>query len=275
MGKTPQGECATLDRMTKTVAFANQKGGVGKTTSTINVAHALAAKGKRVLLVDADPQASLTQVAGLEPRHVIELDASGSTLYHVLLKKTAIQQAIVRVGEIDLIPASIRLARIDQELHSFHGVSNVLRSLLAPVLPNYDVVLIDCLPSLTLLGVNALTAADAVVIPCKTDPLSAAGISYLFETIEDTRAHSNPRLKVLGILPTMFDSRILQAQETVDFLQLLAKPAGIEVFPPIPATTKHNTANGMRSSVVREYPDTPGAERYNQLADTIIAYGTN
>lgn len=259
--------------MTKVIAFANQKGGVAKTTSTINTAHALVDKGQRVLLIDADPQASLSLVAGISQQQLIDFDRAGHTLHQALLEKTPIQQTIFHIGGLDIIPGSIRLARIEQELQSYHGIASVMRHLLAPVAANYDAILIDCPPTLSLLTVNALTASQLVVIPCKTDFLSVMGIPLLMETITETKARSNPQLRVLGILPTIFNTSANHDRTLLENLREVAQQLKVTVWEPVPRSTTHDNSNADRSSVVREHPASPGANRYSQLADTIIAYG--
>lgn len=259
--------------MTKIISFANQKGGVAKTTSTINTAHALMACGQKVLLIDADPQGSLSLVAGIAPQRLVQFDAEGKTLYQGLTKKADAASIIHQAEGLDIIPGSIRLARIEMEIASYHGTSGVLRALLAPVLPLYDVVLIDCPPTLSLLTVNALTASDLVVIPCKTDFLSVMGIPLLMETISETRARSNPSLKVLGILPTIFNATANHDHTLLDNLKGLASQLHVIVFDPVNRSTQYDKANADGLSVVRDYPKTPGAEQYMKLAQAIIDYG--
>ena len=261
--------------MTKIIAFANQKGGVAKTTSTINTAHALVLKGQRVLLVDADPQASLSLVAGIEPQTLVQLDQAGKTLYQGLTQKADATEIIYKAEGFDIIPGSIRLARIELEIASYHGTSGVLKALLTPVLENYDVVLIDCPPTLSLLTVNALTLADHVVMPCKTDYLSVMGIPLLMDTISETRARSNPKLKVLCILPTLFNARAAHDATLLENLQGLASRLGVPLYEPINRATAYDRANADRQSVVRDYPATPGADQYTRLADAIIGLGAN
>jgi chromosome partitioning protein len=259
--------------MTKVIAFANQKGGVAKTTSTINTAHALVAAGQRVLMIDADPQASLSLVAGIFPETLIQLDEAGKTLHQGLTRKASGKDIIQKGQGLDIIPGSIRLARIEQEIASYHGISGVLKALITPVLPDYDVVLIDCPPTLSLLTVNALTLADYVVIPCKTDYLSVMGIPLLMDTISETIERSNPKLKVLCILPTLFNARASHDATLLDNLKGLATRMNVTVFEPVNRATAYDKANADGQSVVRDYPETPGADQYNRLAQTIINLG--
>jgi chromosome partitioning protein len=259
--------------MTAIVAIANQKGGVAKTTSTINTAHALVAKGQRVLLVDADPQASLSLVSGILPQTLIEFDDLGKTLYQGMVQKTPVEQIIYKGQGLDIIPGSIRLARIELEIASYHGTSGVLKALLAPVLGNYDAILIDCPPTLSLLTVNALTMADLLLIPCKTDYLSIMGIPLLMDTVRETQSRSNTRLKVLGILPTMFNATAGHDANLLENLKGLAERLSVRIYAPINRSTVYDRANADGQSVVRNYPKTPGADQYLRVADDIINYG--
>ena len=189
--------------MSMVIAVANQKSRVGKTTTVVNLAHALATHGLRVLAVDNDPQSDLTIRAGHDP---CALDRQGRTLWGMLIEDKNPADLVV-AGPPDLLPASIRLASAEGELLREWNGATLLKERLRQLLPIYDVVLIDCPPALGLLAVNALAAAGLVLIPVKTDHLSLLGLGLLFETIERIRSRLNPDLRCLGVVPTMFDAR--------------------------------------------------------------------
>lgn len=249
------------------IAVANQKGGVGKTTSTINLAYALAQKGKRVLAIDTDPQASLTFYFGYDER---VLEAAQQTLYYSLVKDKPLA-ALVIAGNPALIPSSIMLSKADRELMAMMRYSaTLLREKLREVANNYDFVLIDCPPTLTILTSNALAAAHLVLIPVKTDPLSITGIPLLLEEIEEIRVRDNKGLAVLGILPTLYGTRYRLDSDALEALRSIVVQKGISVFEPIPRSTGYDraTSEGMPTLILA--PKTPGIDNYHKLADEII-----
>ena len=195
--------------MNRTIAFANQKGGVGKSTTTLNVGAALAERGKRVLLVDMDPQGSLTISVGVDP---LELTR---TLYDALINPEGSLAAVTLQPKpgLDLVPATLDLAGAEVELLNEIGREQVLAGKLKAVKEHYDFILLDCPPSLTLLTINALTAADQVLIPCECTYLAFKGMQLLIRTIEKVQERANSRLRILGILPTKYDSRTLHSRE--------------------------------------------------------------
>lgn len=164
------------------------------------IARALIDAGASALMIDCDPQSSLSIVHGVNPLKFRELERTGKTLYYGLVQDTPLADLVIE-GSPALIPTSIRLANAETELVSPFGTATVLKDRIAPLREQYDVILIDCPPQLSLLTVNALAASDAVLIPCKTDYLSIMGIPLLLESIENTRRRANPRLRVIGILP--------------------------------------------------------------------------
>ena len=224
--------------MAMTIAIANQKGGVAKTTTTFHLGHALVRKGLRVLLVDDDPQASLTVYAGHDPR---ALEAKDLTL-HALMFDRREAEAVLIEGQPTLLPASIRLASAESELTAAWNGATILRDKLAPLADRFDVVLIDCSPSLGLLTVNALAAADQVLVPVKTDYLSIMGVSLLFDTIDRIRTRLNPNLRVLGLLPTIHDARNRHDKEALDELTA-AMGKSYHVFSPVRRTTAFDRAS--------------------------------
>ncbi len=188
---------------TRIIAIANQKGGVGKTTTTVNLGAELAALGRRVLLIDLDPQAAATYSLGIDPE---ELDL---TLYNVMVRREgSITEIIYKtpVEGMDLVPSNLDLAAAELDLFRNYTRERVLRDALAPVVGEYDYILIDCPPSLTLLTVNAFVAATEVLIPLQTHLLSLRGVHRLLSTVNEV-AQLNPDIKILGILPTMYDAR--------------------------------------------------------------------
>lgn len=257
--------------MSKVIAIANQKGGVGKTTSTINVARALHEKGLRVLAIDCDPQSSLSIVCGVDDRRLRDLEQSGRTLYHGLVKSIPLADLIIK-GELDVIPASIRLASAEQELNSPFGAANILREKLLPLRDLYDMILIDCPPTLSLLTINALTASDFVVIPVKTDFLSIMGVPLLLETIENVRNRANSKLKLIGILPTMFVTTANHDSALLSELRELAAQQNIMVFDPVSRATAFDKANASGKSTLELYPATRGVDQYRVVAEKIISY---
>lgn len=254
-------------KMTPVIAIANQKGGVGKTTSTVNLAHALIAKGKRVLVIDVDPQASLTICYGKDPR---ELDAAGKTLGHCLLKEKPLEE-IIQQGPPDLVGSSINLASLEQDLARDYEPTAALRLKLEPIRTSgrYDFILLDCPPTLTLLTVNALASANSIVIPVKTDFLSIMGIPELLRTVDKIRSRINTQLRVFGILPTMYNSRNTHDN---DALKELAKvlPQSIQMFEPVNRSTFFDKSAVERVAALGRYPDTPGVENYQFVGDKLI-----
>jgi chromosome partitioning protein len=247
----------------RTYAVANQKGGVAKTTTVASVAAALAELGKQVLAVDLDPQACLTFSLGLDPE-ALEL-----SVHDVLLGRVSARMAIQRTDEgIDLLPSTIDLAGCEAQLLTRTGREHVLRQALDEVRDRYDVVIFDCAPTLGVLTINALTAADEVIVPLQCETLSHRGVGQLLDTVQDVQRLTNPRLKVRGVLPTLFDSRTLHAKAV---LADIVSRYGVAVLePPIPRSVRFAEAPAGGTTIMKAGRTTPGAAAYRQFARSLV-----
>jgi chromosome partitioning protein len=250
------------------IAMCNQKGGVGKTTSTINLGAALAEYGRKVLLVDFDPQGALSVGLGINPH---ELD---QTIYNVLMDRGCVISDVIcrtAVENLDLLPANIDLSAAEVQLVGEVAREMVLSRALRPILDDYDVVLIDCQPSLGLLTVNALTAAHGVVIPLECEFFALRGVALLVETIEKVKDRLNPGLEVDGILATMYDPRTLHSREVVS---RVVEAFGDRVFHTvIGRTVKFPDASVAAEPITTYAASHAGAYAYRLLARELIARG--
>ncbi|QHT55725.1 ParA family protein [Cellulomonas sp. H30R-01] len=252
----------------RVIAMCNQKGGVGKTTTTINLAAALAEYGRRVLVVDFDPQGAASVGLGVNPH---ELDR---TVYNLLMERDARIADAVRptaTPGLDLLPANIDLSAAEVQLVGEVARESVLARVLRPVLDDYDLVLVDCQPSLGLLTVNALTAAHGVVIPLECEFFALRGVALLIETIEKVRDRLNPRLEVDGILATMYDSRTLHAREVVARVHEAFGDTLLHTV--IGRTVKFPDATVAAEPITTYAPSHAGAAAYRQLARELVARG--
>ncbi len=247
--------------MARVISFANQKGGVAKTTTTLNLGVAFAEKGLKVLLVDLDPQGNLTMSQGLNP------DSIERSMFDVLVHRLPIQE-VVHHTEVDLAVSSIDLAGAELALSSMIGRERALEKALVDVKGNYDYVLIDTPPSLGLLTINALVASNGVIVPVQCEYLSLRGLVQLENTLTMIRENLNPEVEIEGILPTMYDSRTLHAREAVEILQ---ENFGDLVFDTkIRKTVRYAEAPVKGSSVLKYEPDGNAAEAYRELAKEVL-----
>jgi chromosome partitioning protein len=251
--------------MAKVIAVANQKGGVAKTTTVQSLGVALAEQGKRVLMVDLDPQACLTFSSGIEP------DELSVSLHDVVVKRAKIsdvRRMVPGVEGLCIIPATIDLAGAEVHLLSRTGREHVLARALQPILNEYDVVLIDCPPSLGVLTINGLTAAEVVLVPLQCEALSHRGVGQLLETIEDVRQFANDKLAVLGVIATMYDGRTTHARR---ILGEVGERYGLRVFdPPVPKSVRFAEGPELGRSVLQHAPTSAGAEAYRSLAAQVF-----
>jgi chromosome partitioning protein len=250
--------------MARILAVTNQKGGVGKTTSAVNLASSLAHLGKRVLLIDMDPQGNATTGSGVEKQRL------SHTVYHLLLREQpfATVKATSAAGDYDLLPANRDMAGAEVELVQAEEREYRLKQALEPVSPLYDYILIDCPPALNLLTVNALTAADAVVIPMQCEYFAIEGLADLVNTVKKIKARLNPGLVIDGVVRVMFDNRNTLAQHVSD--QLKAH-FGAKVFDTVvPRNVRLAEAPSHGQSALHYDKSSKGAQAYLQMAQELI-----
>lgn len=249
----------------RVVSMCNQKGGVGKTTTTINLGASLAEFGRRVLLVDFDPQGSLSVGLGLNP-HEMDL-----TIYNLLMdRETTLDEVVVPSGVpgMDLLPSNIDLSAAEVQLVHEVAREQTLQRVLAPALAQYDVILIDCQPSLGLLTVNALTASDGVIVPLECEYFALRGVALLKTTIDKVRERLNPKLEIDGVLGTMFDGRTLHSREV---MERLVSAWGDKVFHTvIRRTVKFSDATVAGEPITSYASSSTGADAYRQLAKEVV-----
>jgi chromosome partitioning protein len=261
----PHPEPLTRHGPARIVAVCNQKGGVGKTTTTINLGAALAEFGRRVLLVDFDPQGALSVGLGIQPH---ELD---STVYNLLMERgTSPAEVVVKtsVAGMELLPSNIDLSGAEVQLVHEVGREFVLGGVLETLVPDYDVVLIDCQPSLGLLTVNALACSDGIIVPLECEYFAMRGVALLTETVDKVSRRINPRLQMDGLLATMYDSRTLHSREV---LTRVVDRFGEEVFHTvISRTVRFPDATVAGEPITCFDPASTGASSYRELAKEVL-----
>jgi len=245
----------------RVIAFANQKGGVAKTTTTLNLGVALAEKGHNVLLVDLDPQGNLTMSQGFNP------DAIERSMFDVLVHKLPITE-IIEQAEVAVAVASIDLAGAELALSSMIGRERALEKAIAPIRDNYNYILIDTPPSLGILTINALVAANRVIVPVQCEYLSLRGLVQLENTLSMIRENLNSEVEIQGILPTMYDKRTLHSREAIDILE---ENFGDLVFDTkIRKTIRYAEAPVKGTSVLAYDPTGDAAQMYRRLAKEVL-----
>lgn len=249
--------------MSRILAVANQKGGVAKTTTVASLGAAFVEHGLRVLLVDLDAQSCLTFSLGLDPEEV-EL-----SVHDVLLGRTGAAPSVLHCDEgLDLLPSTIELAGAEASLLARPGREYVLRTALAEVRDSYDVIMLDCAPSLGVLTLNALTAADEVIVPLQCEMLSHRGVGQLLDTVADVQRILNGDLVVRGVLPTMFDGRTNHSRAV---LEDVAERYGLPVLsPPIPKSVRFAEAPAVGRSILTTARGSKGAQAYREVAAELL-----
>lgn len=252
--------------MARVFCIANQKGGVGKTTTTINLGAALVETGRRVLLVDFDPQGSLSVGLGINP-HTLE-----SSIYNLLLTREHTPQEVIQpsvIEGLDILPSNIDLSAAEVQLVSEVAREQTLLRVLEKVEDDYDVILIDCAPSLGLLTINALTASHYVLMPLECEFFALRGIALLTDTISKVQERLNPKLQILGILGTMYDGRTLHSREV---LERVVDAFGEQVFHTVIKRTIKFPETTVAGEPITTYASSsPGAAAYRQLAKEVLA----
>ena len=244
--------------MASIIAVANQKGGVAKTTTALSIAAAMAERGLAVLAVDLDPQACLTFSLGYDPD---ELDP---TVHDVVTGRTPLAATVQRHAELDLAPANLDLAGAEVALLSRTGREYVLRAELDDLRGTYDAIVLDCPPSLGVLTLNALTAADRLVVPVQCETLSHRGVSQLLETVADVQRLTNRELEVAGLVATMYDGRTRHSRDVLEDVQ---KRYGLPILgEPVRKSVRFAEAPNLGCSILRHAPGTPGAAAYRVIA---------
>jgi chromosome partitioning protein len=245
------------------ITVANQKGGVGKTTTVANLGAALAELNQRVLLIDLDPQSALSTIMGIDSYQLEE------SIYDALMDDIPIEDIIFDLApNLDVIPATIDLAAAEMELISVMGRESILKERIDPLRPKYEYMLIDSPPSLGLLTINALVASDEIIIPLQAEYLAMRGMRFLLDTIKRIRNRVNPELTIMGILGTMYKTRTLHSEEVMAEIRSIF---GDKVFPVvIRSSIKFAEAPVARMPIIHYEPKHEGAQAYRKLAEVIV-----
>ena len=250
--------------MGRVIAIANQKGGVGKTTTTINLSACLAEKGKKILVIDTDPQGNTTSGFGLENNDI------ENTIYELLLGEISIEESIIKnaVEGVDIIPSNVNLAAVEIELIGVDKKEFILRNEVEWVKDRYDFIIIDCPPSLSLLTINSMTTADTVLVPIQCEYYALEGLSQLIHTVNLVKERLNPDLDMEGVVFTMFDSRTNLSMQVVENVKANIQQKVYDTLIPRNIRLAEAPSYGMPINIYD--PKSAGAEAYMSLADEII-----
>ncbi len=250
--------------MARIIAIANQKGGVGKTTTAVNLAACIAKKGKRVLLIDMDPQGNATSGLGIDNRTI------ENSIYDILIRSASMEEIIVKTAfpNLSVCPSSIALSGAEIELVGVMAREYRLKEALAPIENNYDFIFIDCPPSLGLVTLNALTAAGSVLMPIQCEYYALEGLSQLTATIKRVKKLLNPKIEIEGVLMTMFSSRTNLAIQVVDEVKKFFPEKVYRTI--IPRNVRLSEAPGFGQPVIVYDPSSRGAESYTDLAEEVL-----
>jgi len=252
--------------LAKVIAIANQKGGVGKTTTAVNLSSCLAFKGKKVLIIDIDPQGNTTSGLGIDKKSIEK------SIYDVIINDLDINQATLetKLDNLKICPSTIQLAGAEVELVSVFSRETRLKNALADVRNEYDFILIDCPPSLGLLTVNSLTAADTILVPIQCEYYALEGLSQLMNTVRLVQKHLNPGLEVEGVVLTMFDARTNLSIQVVEEVKKYFKNKVYRTI--IPRNVRLSEAPSYGLPIILYDPKSKGAECYMELAEEVIEY---
>lgn len=256
-----------------TLAVALQKGGTGKTVTSINVAYVLARAGYAVLLVDADSQSNATLHVGLDQNDVVQRTREGRTFYHALTGRAQLADVITAttIPGLDLAPSSVALAAAESDLRQdVTAAMSAVDEALDTVRDRYHFIVIDCAPAIGVVTLNALAAADFVLTPCQTEPHAIIGLEHLYDTVAKVRRRNNPRLGILGIVPTMYNARLSQDRASLADIQTLWGPT-VPIFEPVPRSTVYAQAAGAGMVTLAGDAGAPGVETYVEIARRLIA----